>query len=101
LLRPAAVLVLMVACLALIGRGFASLDSELLPEVHQGEITFELALPAGTPLERTEAILEPIEAAVLEEKAHIRAMITTFGFDPALSQRSDEGEHTARFRLLL
>lgn len=101
LLRPAAVLVLMVACLALIGRGFASLDSELLPEVHQGEITFELALPAGTPLERTEAILQPIEAAVLAEKAHIRAMITTFGFDPVLSQRSDEGEHTARFRLLL
>ena len=29
--------------------GVASLDSELLPEVHQGEITFELALPSGTP----------------------------------------------------
>lgn len=101
LVRPAAVLVLMVVCMALIGRGFGSLDSELLPEVHQGEITFELALPAGTPLERTEAVLQPIEAAVLEEKANIRAMITTFGFDPVLSQRSDEGEHTARFRLLL
>jgi HAE1 family hydrophobic/amphiphilic exporter-1 len=77
------------------------LDSELLPEVHQGELTFEVALPVGTPLEKSEAILAPVERAILEEKEHIRAMILTVGFDPAESQRADEGEHTARFKLLL
>jgi HAE1 family hydrophobic/amphiphilic exporter-1 len=99
--RPAPVLLAVGICLVLTARGFMTLDTELLPEVHQGEITFELALPAGTPLERTEAILAPVEAAILAEKEHIRSVITTFGFDPAISQRSDEGEHTARFRILL
>jgi hydrophobic/amphiphilic exporter-1 (mainly G- bacteria), HAE1 family len=77
------------------------LDSELLPEVHQGELTFEVALPVGTPLEETEAILAPVERALLTGREHIRSMILTVGFDPANSQRSDEGEHTARFKVLL
>jgi HAE1 family hydrophobic/amphiphilic exporter-1 len=77
------------------------LDSELLPEVHQGELTFEVALPVGTPLEETEAILAPVEKALLAEREHIRSMILTVGFDPANSQRADEGEHTARFKVLL
>lgn len=77
------------------------LDSELLPEVHQGEFTFEVALPVGTPLEETEAILAPVEKAILAEKEHLRSMILTVGFDPANSQRADEGEHTARFKMLL
>ncbi|HLF56338.1 MAG TPA: efflux RND transporter permease subunit, partial [Thermoanaerobaculia bacterium] len=83
------------------GIGLAALDSELLPEVHQGEVTFELALPAGTPLERTIALLEPIERALLDERPHVERVLATYGFDPAQSQRSDEGEHTARFRVLL
>lgn len=77
------------------------LDSELLPEVHQGELTFEVALPVGTPLEETEAVLAPVEKAVLAEREHLRSMILTVGFDPASSQRADEGEHTARFKMLL
>jgi HAE1 family hydrophobic/amphiphilic exporter-1 len=78
-----------------------SLSSELLPEVHQGEFTVEVALPVGTPLEQTEEILGPVEAAILSEREHIEALIVTFGFDPATSQRSDEGEHSARFKLIL
>ncbi|HSF39440.1 MAG TPA: efflux RND transporter permease subunit [Thermoanaerobaculia bacterium] len=77
------------------------LDSELLPEVHQGELTFEVALPVGTPLEETEAMLAPVEQAILAERDHLRSMILTVGFDPANSQRADEGEHTARFKMLL
>jgi HAE1 family hydrophobic/amphiphilic exporter-1 len=79
----------------------SGLGSELLPEVHQGEITFEVALPVGTPLEETEATLAPIERAILAERDHIRSLILTVGFDPESSQRSDEGEHTARFKVLL
>ena len=77
------------------------LDSELLPEVHQGEFTFEVALPVGTPLEETDAILKPVERAILAEKESIKTLILTVGFDAANSRRSDEGEHTAQFKILL
>lgn len=79
----------------------AGLDSELLPEVHQGEFTVEVALPVGTPLESTDDILAPIESAILEEQAEIENLLVTVGYDAANSQRSDEGEHTARFKVLL
>ncbi len=79
----------------------SQLGSELLPEVHQGEVTFEVALPVGTPLEETEAALAPVEQAILSAREHIASLIMTVGFDPESSQRSDEGEHTARFKVLL
>ncbi|MCZ7650385.1 MAG: efflux RND transporter permease subunit [Thermoanaerobaculia bacterium] len=98
---PRLVLGGLVAALALTVLGFLALDSELLPEVHQGEITFELALPAGTPLERTIELLEPVERALLADATRVERVLATYGFDPAQSTRSDEGEHTARFRVLL
>jgi len=92
---------LVVAILAVTAWTALRLDSELLPAVHQGEITFEVALPVGTPLEENEGILAPVEQAILAEKEHIRSLILTVGFDAENSQRSDEGEHTARFKVLL
>ena len=77
------------------------LDSELLPEVHQSEFTFEVSLPVGTPLEDTVAILSPVEDAILENKEDIRSVLVTFGYDVENIKRSDEGEHTARFKVLL
>ena len=77
------------------------LSSELLPEIHQGEFTVEVALPVGTPLDETDNILRPVERAILEEKEHITSLLVTLGYDAANSQRSDEGEHTARFKVLL
>ena len=41
------------------------LETELLPEVRQGEFTFEVALPVGTPLEETDRILSPVEAPAM------------------------------------
>ncbi len=76
------------------------LDSELLPEVHQGEFTVEVALPVGTPIEETDRLLAPVERALLEESG-IEKLIVTVGFDSENSQRSDEGEHTARFKVVL
>ena len=119
--RPGVVVALMVACMGLTFWLFSRLGTELLPEVHQGEITFELALPPGTPLEKTVATLQPVEEAVLAEQralegsadepgkdgaaAHsrrtIQSLLTSYGFDPAQSQRADEGEHTARFKVVL
>ena len=48
-------------------RMLQQLETELLPEVRQGEFTIEVALPVGTPLEETERILAPVERALLEE----------------------------------
>jgi HAE1 family hydrophobic/amphiphilic exporter-1 len=90
-----------VGAMVLTGLVAVTLDSELLPEVHQGEFTFEVQLPVGTPLEETAAVLTPLEEAILAERDHIEALLLTLGFDPATSQRSDEGEHTARFKLIL
>jgi HAE1 family hydrophobic/amphiphilic exporter-1 len=58
-------------------------------------------LPPGTPLERTIEVLEPVEKALAEDAENIERVLVTYGFDPAQSTRSDEGEHTARFRVLL
>jgi HAE1 family hydrophobic/amphiphilic exporter-1 len=77
------------------------LDSELLPEVHQGEFTFEVELPVGTPLSITDSVLSPVEEALMAEHEHIEALILTLGFDPETSRRSDEGENTARFKVIL
>ena len=77
------------------------LDSELLPEVRQGEFTIEVSLPVGTPLVETERTLAATERAILEEKRYIEKLLVTFGYDVTNTQRSDEGEHTARFKVLL
>jgi HAE1 family hydrophobic/amphiphilic exporter-1 len=99
--NPLAIFVLTVGCFVLTGWAASSLDTELLPEVHQGEFTVEVALPVGTPIESTETIVAPVEAAILAEKEHIESLVLTVGYDAAYSNRSDEGEHTARFKVLL
>jgi len=101
LARPFAVLAAMAVCLGLAVWVLFALDTELLPEVHQGEFTVEVALPVGTPLAETEAVVSPVEAAILAEREHIDSLLLTVGYDPSTSNRSDEGEHTARFKVLL
>jgi len=102
LARPFAVIVLALATFGLTAWLATSLESELLPEVHQGEFTFEVELPVGTPLEETDTVLRPVEKAILDGGAeHVSSLLVTVGYDAANSQRSDEGEHTARFKVLL
>ncbi len=101
LASPATIGLVVVASFALTAWTMSLLDTELLPEVHQGEFTVEVALPVGTPIEETESIVAPVEAAILEEKEHIESLLLTVGYDAAYSNRSDEGEHTARFKVLL
>jgi len=98
---PASVMVVAVASLAVLYVSARSVDSELLPEVYQGEFTIEVALPVGTPLEVTESILAPVEQSILAEGDAIDKLIVQLGYDATDSQRSDEGEHTARFKVLL
>jgi HAE1 family hydrophobic/amphiphilic exporter-1 len=99
--NPAIVLLLVALSMATTVWTARALDTELLPEVRQGEFTVEVALPVGTPIEATESIVGPVEEAILEERDHIEALLLTVGYDAAYSNRSDEGEHTARFKVLL
>lgn len=96
-----AVLAISLACMAVLYLSATRIDGELLPEVHQGEFTIEVALPVGTPLEHTEEVLAPVEHAILAERGMIETLIVQLGYDATDSQRSDEGEHTARFKVLL
>jgi len=95
--------ILAVALAALVGTvlSLRGLDSELLPTVHQGEFTVEVTLPVGTPLEETNAMLRPVEQAILARREHIKRLLLTVGYDPTNIQRSDEGENTARFKVIL
>ncbi len=101
LANPTTMLVVVIACFLVTGWTALRLDTELLPEVHQGEFTVEVALPVGTPLEQTVEMASPVERAILAEKGHIRSLLLTVGYDAAQASRSDEGEHTARFKVLL
>jgi multidrug efflux pump subunit AcrB len=101
LAHPGLIVLIVVACFWGTWQVVKTVDSELLPEVHQGEFTVEVQLPVGTPLERTEEVVAPIEHAILTEKQHIESLILTVGYDSANSRDSDEGEHTAKFKVLL
>ncbi|HKI84663.1 MAG TPA: efflux RND transporter permease subunit, partial [Candidatus Krumholzibacteria bacterium] len=101
LANPGITIVFVLAALGTTVLVGASLDSELLPQVHQGEFTVEVTLPVGTPLKETMARLEPVENAILTNKKGIESLLVTYGYDPAQSEDSDEGEHTAKFKVLL
>jgi HAE1 family hydrophobic/amphiphilic exporter-1 len=96
-----AVLGIAVLCLGLLYASATRLDSELLPEVYQGEFTIEVALPVGSPLAETEATLAPVEAAIAANRERIDTVIVQIGYDPTDSRSSQEGEQTARFKILL
>jgi HAE1 family hydrophobic/amphiphilic exporter-1 len=99
--HPTAVLVGIAACGWLAWETGRRLNTELLPEVHQGEFTFEVSLPVGTPIEKSSAVFSEVEKAILASKADIRTLLVTFGFDATNIRRSDEGEHSARFKVVL
>lgn len=93
----------------LIGTGLAvalsvplstQLGQALIPEVHQGRFTAELALPVGTPLPRTARVAHELEKLVRThpEVAHVHAII---GAERRADSRPDEGEHTARLMVEL
>jgi len=99
--NPIAIILVIVLCGWATWEVGRNLETELLPEVYQGEFTFEVRLPVGTPLEETRALLSQVEEAILQDKEEIRSVLVTFGYDVTNTTRSDEGEHTARFKVLL
>jgi len=76
------------------------LGSELIPQVHQGEFNLDITLPVGTPLERTFAIAEQIETAVLTEP-EVALTALTAGAENNATRASEAGEHTGRITVRL
>ena len=68
LASPGMMLALIVGCFGLTWWVGKQLETELLPEVHQSEFTFEVSLPVGTPLDQTVSILDDIEKTILKNK---------------------------------
>ncbi len=99
--RPGSVIGMMLGALTLTVSIGLTLETELLPEVHQSEITFEMNLPVGTPLEETVRVLSDVEAQLIKDQREIKSFLTTFGYDITNIKRSDEGEHSARFKILI
>ncbi|MGE3313105.1 MAG: efflux RND transporter permease subunit [Limisphaerales bacterium] len=99
--HPWTILSWVVVCGWLTWEAGRRLETELLPEVHQGEFTVEVDLPVGTPLEETESTLAPMEQAILADLGEIESVLVTFGYDATNIKRSDEGEHSARFKVVL
>ena len=99
--NPGLVLVTVLVCSWITWTLARGLENELLPEVYQGEFTFEVRLPVGTPIEETQSVLGQVENAILQDKEGIRTVLVTFGYDVNNTNRSDEGEHTAKFKIIL
>ncbi len=76
------------------------LGQSLIPELHQGRFTAELALPVGTPLHQTIDRIREVETAVLDhpDVAHVHTIV---GTERRADSRPDEGEHTARIMVEL
>lgn len=72
-----------------------TLGSEMLPEVHQGELIGRLSMPVGTPLESTDRVAAIAEAA-LQADPSVAWVSTTVGVPRDEVNQPDEGEHTAR-----
>lgn len=77
-----------------------SLSQALIPEVHQGRFAVEVALPVGTPLPATAAVVRRMEEAAAEhpEIENVHAII---GSERRADSRPDEGEHTAKLMVEL
>lgn len=89
------------ACFGWLAWAVPSLESELIPELHQGEFTAEVSLPVGTPLPTTDETMRPIEAQLVDEVPFLRTLVTTIGSERDSEESGERGEHTARLRMTL
>jgi HAE1 family hydrophobic/amphiphilic exporter-1 len=76
------------------------IGTELIPEVHQGEFNLELTLPVGTPAERTDVRVAPIQEFISEQQG-VNKVASVIGIDRKESTKTDEGENTAKLTVSL
>jgi HAE1 family hydrophobic/amphiphilic exporter-1 len=79
---------------------FGTVGRELIPELHQGRFTVEVAAPVGTPLERTVALTSELEEVVSRHR-EVQSVYATIGADIRVDSDASLGEHTAKLRVNL
>lgn len=81
-------------------RQIGTLGNELLPEVSQGELYVDVFLPRDATVERTDAVVGPVERwiAALPE---VERTFLAVGVDKQELNDSQEGEHSARILVSL
>lgn len=87
--------------LAFVGWGFSQVDTELIPELHQGEFTVDLRLPVGTFNDQTDRTVKPLEKAIANSVPHVEHVTATIGTVPDDADTSERGPHSATLRVLL
>lgn len=95
-----AVILLAVGLGALAAWAGSRLDTDMVPEVAQGEFTVKLFLPRDATVERTDAVASPVERAI----AAMDEVADTFlavGVDRDELNDASEGEHSAKILVRL
>ncbi len=95
LVLPALVLVA-----ALTAQGFDRLGAQLVPELHQGELTAVVRLPVGTALEETAAMVARVEARLATSDA-IASTSSFMGRRDDDLDASSQGDHYAEVTVTL
>ncbi|MBI4531093.1 MAG: efflux RND transporter permease subunit, partial [Candidatus Latescibacteria bacterium] len=76
------------------------LGRELIPEVHQGVFTVEVATSVGTPIETTDRTMRQIETTLMGHP-DIQRVASIAGVEKSTTTSSDEGEHTGKIIVTL
>ena len=95
-----AVVVVALALLAGAVYRIPALGVELLPEIHQGEFTAHVKLKVGSPLERTDEVMQGLDKAV-RRLDDVAVTALTVGVEAETLTREVEGSYTARLTVRL
>jgi len=82
--------------------GLLFIDTELIPQLTEGEFYFEITMPEGTSLSGTDRAMQQMEAAVAEQKgiAHYYSTVGSRVVSGGLSLNTT-GEHLGQLNLVL
>ncbi|MCO4769068.1 MAG: efflux RND transporter permease subunit [Deltaproteobacteria bacterium] len=98
--RPSFVLIPSVLLLIGALRVGGTIGSELLPEVHQGVFLARVALPVGSPLDRTLDLVTRLEKGIARVDG-VQSVYTSAGAEQDLGSSSDRGSNTAEMTVRL
>jgi hydrophobic/amphiphilic exporter-1 (mainly G- bacteria), HAE1 family len=75
-----------------------SLGQSLLPEIHQGRFTADVAFAIGTPLGKTSSSILDVEQKISDMK-DVRYLYSIVGSDSRIDDRTGAGEHSVRLMI--
>lgn len=89
-----------IALLAIAGLRLQGLGSELIPEVSQGEVYVDIFLPRDAAVERTDAVVAPLEAS-FGKLPEVERTFLAVGVNKDELNSSEQGQHSAQILVKL